>query len=113
MEGLHFGPDGRHRSESRAAHKGRLVAFAVAPSTVWKPQDVEVATEHIHWSEAQLISVCNESDGFVPWLDEVFGTGLDVLHLRAIVKFIAVSLDGHPLRVEPAHFTKIEMAAAP
>jgi hypothetical protein len=100
MEGLLRGPDGRYRFEARAAHKGRPVAFAVALSTTWNAQEVEGTTVSLHWGEAQLISVGNESDGFVQALDEVYGTGLGVLQMRGNVKFLAVSLAGHPLRIE-------------
>jgi len=100
MKGLLRGPDGRHRFEARAMHKGGPVAFAVALSTIWKPQDVEGTTAHLLWGEAQLISVGNESDRFVQALDEVYRTGLGVLQMRGNVKFLAVSLAGHPLRIE-------------
>jgi hypothetical protein len=55
-----------------------------------------------------LISLGEESDGFLQALDEVYNTNTGRRTMRDQVAYLAVSLAGHPLRLE-REFLKMKL----
>jgi hypothetical protein len=101
MEGLVRKQDGMQQFEARASHKGRVVAFAVALGTTWRP--IEGTSEEFYCGEARLISLGDESDAFIQVLDQLYETKAGTFHMGDNIRFTAVSLEGHPdrLAVDP------------
>jgi hypothetical protein len=93
-------PDGAQTITAGGLHRGRPIGFAVNLGSTWEEQGLEETNDSIYWGRADLVSLGNESDAFLQVLDEVYETNAHPRTMRDKVTYVAVSLAGHPLRLE-------------
>jgi hypothetical protein len=100
MVSLARDPHGAQRLISRGLHKGRRVGFGISLGSTWEQQILESLDDPLYWGTADLISLGEESDAFLQALDEVYNTNTGRRRMRDRVAYLAVSLAGHPLRLD-------------
>jgi len=100
MVSLARGPNGAQNLISRGLHKGRNVGFGISLGSTWEQQNLESLDDPLYWGTAELISLGEESDAFLQALDEVYNTNTGRRKMVDRVAYLAVSLAGHPLRLE-------------
>jgi hypothetical protein len=100
LENLTRDSDGACRLEASALFEGQIVAFAITLGTTWEPLAEEGMAKSFYRGGAHIKSLGSQSDAFIRSLDQLYGTKIGASRMRDDIVFIAVSLEGHPLRLE-------------
>lgn len=94
------GRAGDQKLRATGRHSTQIVAFDVRLGPEWNERPLEGVDVQLYAGSVTLSAVGPESDALVSAVDDLYGTHLSPEKMRRQTEFAALSLEGHPKKLE-------------